>query len=261
MRRLIRRILRRIYLEDFARDFLSTLRRTRCSILRTRWSILWHIQRDLAGTDRNIIDDYFKEHGIRKLHIGCGPNVLHGWLNSDYYPQSAQILHLDATEPFPFKNDEFDYVFSEHMIEHITYSQGSHMLAECHRVLKPTGKVRIATPDLSFLIDLYGSDKSDLQKDYIKWATNRFISTAPYYEDTFVINNFVRDWGHKFIYDEKTLRYSLEKAGFTGIVKRYLSDNEDHELRDLENEGRMPPGFLRLESIVLEGTKPLQDGS
>jgi predicted SAM-dependent methyltransferase len=254
MRRLIKRILRRIYLEEFAKDLLLSLWRTRCAIS-------WHVKRDLAGTDRKLIEGYYREHRIRKLHIGCGQNDHRGWLNSDYYPQSAQILHLDATEQFPFGNDEFDYVFSEHMIEHITYSQGLHMLAECHRVLKPNGKVRITTPDLSFLIDLYGSDKSDLQNDYIEWATNQFISAAPRYEDTFVINNFVRDWGHKFIYDEKALRGSMEKAAFTGIVRRHLNDSQDDELRDLENEGRMPEGFLRLESLVLEGTKPFPHAS
>ena len=216
---------------------------------------MWHIKRERARVDRKIIDGYFRDHKIRKLHIGCGKNILKGWLNSDYYPQSAEILHLDATQPFPFKDAEFDYVFSEHMIEHITYAEGRHMLAECHRVLKPKGKLRITTPDLSFLIALYQNDKrSDLQNQYIKWSINQFIPNAPFSEDTFVINNFMRDWEHKFIYDEKTLRYSLENAGFTEITKRHVNNSEDEHLRDLEYETRMPAGFLELESIVLEGT-------
>ena len=129
------------------------------------------------------------------------------------------------------------------------------MLTECHRVLRPNGTLRIATPDLAFLVDLYRSNKSELQQYYVKWTTDTFIAAAPYYEDTFVINNFVRDWGHQFIYDEKVLRYSLEKVGFRDIRKCDLNNSEDKELINLENENRYPPGFLRLETLILEGTK------
>ena len=93
--------------------------------------------------------------------------------------------------------------------------------------------------------------------EYIKWATDSCIKSAPYYDDTFAINNFVRDWGHLFIYDEKTLRSSLEKAGFTKIFRCDLNESKDETLRNLEHEERMPKGFLKLESVTLEGTKVL----
>ena len=205
--------------------------------------------------DNGIIERYFSSHEIRKLHIGCGGHILDGWLNADLFPQSSIVLHLDATEPFPLGNEEFDYIFSEHMIEHISYSQGLQMLFECYRILRKNGKIRISTPNLAFLIDLYKEEKSDLQKDYIKWATDQFIRFAPCYDDTFVINNFVRDWGHKFIYNEKILSASLRKAGFTRVARYELSESEDEALQNLENEKRMPEGFLRLETITLEGTK------
>jgi hypothetical protein len=58
-----------------------------------------------------------------------------------------------------------------------------------------------------------------------------------------------------FIYDEKTLRSSLEKAGFADIVRCDLNESKDESLRKLENENRMPEGFVKLESFTLEGTK------
>jgi len=205
--------------------------------------------------DNPIIENYLAKHKERKLHIGCGRNIRADWLNSDFYPRSGDVIHLDATGIFPFDNDTFDYIFSEHMIEHVSYLNGFKMLGECHRVLRNNGKIRISTPDLQFLIDLYRADKSGLQIEYIKWATDNFIEGAPYYDDTFVINNFVRDWGHLFIYDEKTLRISLERAGFTNITKCELNESKDEALQNLENEKRMPKGFLKLESFTLEGTK------
>jgi predicted SAM-dependent methyltransferase len=213
------------------------------------------LRRKIAGVDKNIIKQYLGQKKIRKLHLGCGSNIIDGWLNSDISPKSNHVVSVDITKTFPFYDEIFDYVFSEHVIEHVSYVQGQQMLKECFCVLKDSGKIRISTPDLSFLISLYQSEKSELQKKYMRWATETFIDSAPYCEDTFVVNNFVRDWGHIFIYDEKVLRFSLEKAGFKEITKCDLNESEDEILRNLENEKRLPEGFLRLESFTLEGTK------
>src|SRR5215218_767925 len=131
------------------------------------------------------------------------------------------------------------------------------MLRECHRVLKPGGKIRIATPDLLLLMKLYGPNKTPLQKAYIKWAIdNQNIQSEGSYEDTFVINDFFRGGGHSFIYDEKVLSHTLEKAGFTRAVRRELHESDDKELRELEYQERLPEGFLKLETIVFEAVKP-----
>ena len=165
------------------------------------------------------------------------------------------VVHLDATESFPFRDETFDYIFSEHMIEHISYSQGSQMLSECYRILKNNGTIRISTPNLAFLIDLYKEPKSDLQERYVKWTTDTVLGFAPYDDSVFVINNFVRDWGHQFIYDEKILSACLVKAGFAKVTRCELSESYEEALRNLESEQRLPQGFLRLETMTLEGTK------
>lgn len=242
MRQLARNLLEKTNPGSFATGLLPILRNTR---------------RNFQGVDSAIIDSYFAKSGMKKLHLGCGSNLLQDWLNSDYCPQSDAVLRLDATKTFPFADASMDYILSEHMIEHLTHSDGTIMLAQCHRILRRNGKIRVSTPDLSFLVGLYSKDKSDLQKDYIKWSSENFIKDAPCIDDTFVINNFVRDWGHLFIYDEKTLRASLEHAGFNDIKRVELNQSEDEALRDLENEERLPKGFLRLESQTLEATKTI----
>ena len=181
--------------------------------------------------------------------------MLTGWLNTDYAPELPMVMHLDATQRFPFKDETFDYIFSEHVIEHIPHSGGVNMLTECFRVLKKSGKIRISTPDLAFLVNLTRPDKSDLQRAYIKWAANTFIPGAPEDNEVFVINNFMRDWGHTFIYDDKTLREAMIGAGFKIITKCDQHESEDAALRNLENEKHLPPNFLRLETLTLEGRK------
>ena len=198
---------------------------------------------------------YLAAHGVAKLHLGCGARILDGWLNVDIEPCSPQVLRLDATQAFPFADASFDYIFSEHMIEHLSYPQGQQMLAECRRVLKPGGVLRIATPDLAFLVALYGAEKSALQNAYLEWAHMQFIAWAPEASDTFVVNNFVRDWGHQFIYDPKTLHRALRDAGFTTPAACEINASSHDALCGLEHLERMPEGFLRLETMVFEAEK------
>jgi len=225
-------------------------------ILKTASRIKWQFKRGFGYHDKLLASSYLSTAKVAKLHIGCGNNVLAGWLNADYFPYREDILHLDATKPFCLLQDNsFEFVFSEHMIEHICYFDAVSMLRECHRVLRNGGRIRISTPDLIFLVNLMRDEKSDLQKNYIKWSAITNASKVPHAVDTFVINNFVRDWGHQFIYDEKTLRAALEEAGFRNVIRCNLQSSNSEHLCNLENEQRMPEKFLRLETLTIEGTK------
>jgi predicted SAM-dependent methyltransferase len=208
-----------------------------------------------AEASGQFVDAYFAAHAIRKLHLGCGDHLLHGWLNTDLQPRVPGVQQLDASKPLPFADDSVDYVFSEHVIEHMPYPQGCSLLAECLRILKPGGVMRIATPDLAFLIGLYQTDKSAIQQAFLDWSKERFLHWAPTADATFVINNAVRDWGHQFIYDDKVLRRALAEAGFGRIARKALMESDVADLCGLESETRSPPGLLAAETLVLEAAK------
>jgi predicted SAM-dependent methyltransferase len=212
-------------------------------------------RRRMLRKDSALIQRYFESETQRKLHVGAGKNPVQGWLNTDYDPLPG-VAYLDATKPFPFDSNAFEFVYSEHMIEHIPFAAGQNMLRECFRVLKPNGTLRISTPNLAFLVDLYDHPAERQNAEYIRYSTEKYVRTAPALLPGFVINNFVRDWGHKFIYDRATLRLAFEKAGFCNIEERSLRQSEHRELCGLENDRRMPPGVLALESLIIEGTKP-----
>ena len=208
--------------------------------------------RRVSGKDTRRMDKYVSGAGEKKLNLGCGENVLAGWLNVDFDPLSDEVVYLDATTRFPLPDGVFDFIFSEHMIEHVSYAHAEHMLRECFRIMKAGGRIRISTPDLMFLMDLYRDDKSQLQEEYVRRTAEEAGIKAV---DTHVINRFVREWGHQFIYDEKALRIALEQAGFAEIERCALNESKAPALRNIENETRRPPGFLRLETLTLEGMK------
>lgn len=204
------------------------------------------------------IDGYLRTHEVRKLQLGTGDHVFGGWLNTDIHDfrRTGEVVYLDAREQFPLPDASFDVVFSEHMLEHLSYADGLRCLRECRRVLRPGGRIRVATPSLNGLIRLYEREPSDLQRRYVRWSIDSFVEDADAYLPGFVLNNFFRAWGHEFIYDAQTLRHALETAGFVDIEEWPVGESGDAQLAGLE---RHSPGNAELneyETMVLEARRP-----
>lgn len=200
---------------------------------------------------------YFQSHTTRKLQIGAQENIMPGWLNTDLEPVDGRVVFLDARQPFPFEDSIFDYVFSEHCIEHMTYADGLLALRECYRVLKPGGRIRVATPNLNTIVSLCDRRASEMQQRYMKWYIDTFTPEFPSYAPSFVVNNCFRLWGHQFLYDPETLGAALESAGFRDLCWFAPGESGDENLRGIEGHGRrVGEDMNRLETMVVEGMRP-----
>jgi predicted SAM-dependent methyltransferase len=196
---------------------------------------------------RKQIRRYLEAHDVRKLQLGAGEHPRDGWLNTDLHGYGrSDLVYLDVRKPFPLPDASFDFVYCEHMLEHLTYGEGQRCLRECLRVLKPGGRIRIATPSLEQLAKLY--DGSDLAKRYLRWAIGTLEPEADVPLPGVVINNFFRSWGHRFIYDRQTLRHALGEAGFVDI--------EEHAVGELEQHLPEEPELNAYETFVLEARRP-----
>ena len=158
-----------------------------------------------------------------RLHLGCGTNIMPGWVNIDVEARAGVTLH-DLTKPLPFASGTVRYVFSEHFIEHITYNEGAALLREIRRVLAPGGVLRISTPDLVFLIHQY------LTNNLTEWADVSYFPRTPCQ----MMNEGMRSWGHQFCYDERELLIQLAGAGFRTIRKMPYRQSADSNLANLE---------------------------
>jgi SAM-dependent methyltransferase len=82
---------------------------------------------------------------MKILDVGCGMNKHEGAIGLDNNPRTAaDVIHDLGSAPYPFEDNEFDLVVSNHTAEHVPDLMA--FIAELHRVTKPGGRIRLLTP-------------------------------------------------------------------------------------------------------------------
>jgi predicted SAM-dependent methyltransferase len=212
------------------------------------------LRRNILRSDERLRDDYLYRTTKPKLHIGGGWHRLDGWLNTDL-ELIPDVMRMDATQRLPFMSGTFQYVYTEHMIEHVPYQKGLCMLRECHRVMRTGGVIRVITPNLAAIIGLHSSELCADQQKYLFWFCQTLVPQECPPNAASAINIMFRLWGHQFIYDEETLADAMRAAGFSSVTRCHIADSDHPDLQNLGNEQRYPEGLLNFESLTLEGCK------
>ncbi|WP_157692973.1 class I SAM-dependent methyltransferase [Pedococcus dokdonensis] len=158
-----------------------------------------------------------------KVHLGCGPYTFDGWANLDL-GGGSDVVSFDLTARLPFEDASLDRIFTEHFIEHVTRQRGARFLRECARVLKPGGVLRVSTPDLVRLVDEYLAGRTT------EWTDQGWTPATP----AQMLNEGMRQWGHRFVYDEPELIAAIRSAGFADVTRVAWRESQHEDLRGLE---------------------------
>jgi predicted SAM-dependent methyltransferase len=207
---------------------------------------------------KGIIDRYLSSTATPKLQVGTGFNGLDGWLNGDILPRRRDYIYLDATQPLPFADNSFAFIYTEHMIEHIGYHAAQDFVRECYRILRPGGVLRISTPNLAALVSMYAAPPTPLVDGYIDFLTRRLQPPALNTRKAFAINNYFYNWGHAFLFDQETLATLLEAVGFADLSWHRPQESAHPELRRLEKHGTLigDEEFNAWQSMTVDARKP-----
>jgi predicted SAM-dependent methyltransferase len=127
------------------------------------------------------------------LNLGGGGNCLDGCLTVDIDPRADS--YVDLKRPLPFADKSIDGIFCEEVIEHLSELDGTAMLRECLRIMKPSSVIRITTPDLD-------------------WFCGSLINGAIVCDD---MNKIFYDHQHRYLYTRDKLATAVKCCGFVEI--------------------------------------------
>ena len=175
-----------------------------------------------------------------KLHLGCGPVILPGYVNVDHIKMPGVDVVMDLEHPpYPFKDNSVDEVYARHTFEHIENLLP--MMEELHRICAPGAKIRITVP--YFASPAYARDPTHKRKFNID--TFAFFSeVSPYSPMAFTVVkrrlNFFSSTGFM-----KSSWYSwpidaiinLTKPVYQRFFVYYLPCSEVHFLLEVKKDG------------------------
>jgi predicted SAM-dependent methyltransferase len=169
--------------------------------------------------------------GGLRLHAGCGPVHLDGWVNIDNRPYPAADYVLDVRDGIPFH--DLAFIFAEHFIEHLPLWEAHRFLVACRTALSPGGVLRLSTPNLDWVYRTqYGLDDA--------------------VAGCFGLNSSFRGWGHQFLYNAETLAGLLRAAGFAHVHFCEYGESQHAELVGLERHERSPDTSALPHVLVVE---------
>jgi len=200
-----------------------------------------------------------------KINIGCGRELKEGWINADNTVKEVtklwqmeqrragfEVIDMDGTKPWLFKDETFDYVFSEHMIEHVPEKAGLFMLQEALRTLKLGGVIRIACPDREKFESLVGQDDHPYVKEFYRVIFNR---APPKGAGARVSKAVIFEKGHVWVPTAQQLIDQIEKAGFSDVKQVENRISEHEALNGIEYSKGKHLELRKWDTLSVEGTK------
>ena len=161
-----------------------------------------------------------------KLNLGCGVNLLSGFINVDkfiteeelregskthsgvwknvLYPDDATFLQTDMLE-LPFKDNSVDYIECLEALEHLPYKDVEVAVAEMYRVLKPGAELCLCVPDFNDIAHVWTEKIADHP-----WDPYAFFGMV---QQVFG-NQLHLGEHHKAAFNETYLSGLLEAVGF-----------------------------------------------
>jgi predicted SAM-dependent methyltransferase len=164
------------------------------------------------------------------VNLAAGPRGRDGWVNVDGYPAKNVNLVYDLRKPLPFPDGSVKAIFCEHFFEHLDFDEEvHHFLADCKRILKPGGVMRLIVPDLELYLKAYaegGWDKLNNirgldENGHDKWMKQTYETRME------LVNTVFRQKDeHRYGYDHETMEVVLNKAGFSKVLKKAYMESE-----------------------------------
>ncbi len=150
----------------------------------------------------------------------------------------------DVVKGIPHATASVDAVYSSHMLEHLPPEGARRVLAECYRVLKPRGTLRLVVPDLEVLVHAYLADDRSVLPAAEPTAADAFIEGLGLRSHSHAGTVLARaarrvlrsdDGGHRWVYDGPSVMQRVREAGFVDVERVGAGEGRDREVAALDH--------------------------
>ncbi len=160
-----------------------------------------------------------KPAGHRMLELGGGdcPHELTD-VNVDVRPGPKTHFAADFNEPLPIANDDFEIVFSQYLLEHISYRKIPQFLKEVFRITKTGGKVIFVTSDTNSQINWASRHPDGWDgRNFFESVSGLLFGDQDYPENS-----------HRSYFDAEILTKLFREVGFHDVqIDSYGARNTD----------------------------------
>ncbi len=101
-----------------------------------------------------------------RLHIGCGTNILPGWVNIDREARALGVVTGIDPAALPYGDASVEQVLSEHVFEHFSAEEERLVWTEMARVLRPGGRLTIEVPDFTWMCQTFLAANDEWREFY-----------------------------------------------------------------------------------------------
>lgn len=90
-----------------------------------------------------------------KLNLGCGNEILDGYINIDRYNNTGNIDLSCDLGALPFPDESVDEIYTSHVFEHIGINDIYGVMSEWRRVLRNKGRLKMYLPNLEHEVRIW----------------------------------------------------------------------------------------------------------
>lgn len=195
---------------------------------------------------------------LLKLQFGAGLDGPDGWVNVDASPTlrlqrlpligplmatrvgphfSPRVRPGNIARGLPYPDGAAQFVYSSHVLEHLSHEDALRAIREVYRLLVPGGTFRSVLPDLRVLVERYLEDDTAHAASALMRNSGLGTETRPS-----GMGGRVRDWlgnsRHLWMWDYAELEASLLEAGFVDVRQASFNDSSHDVFREVEAADR-----------------------
>ena len=159
-----------------------------------------------------------------RLHIGCGPRRLPGWVNADLVAHGPGIdTDIELTD-LPYVDGSVDEILAEHVLEHLSFAEEALAWPEMARVLRRGGRLTLEVPDFEWVCAVFLAASDDWRAFYVVGHPDHYAGCGRVLNQRWGIvqtmffgNQNGEGQFHRSAYTEGKLRALARRTGFAAI--------------------------------------------